>query len=80
MFCFQGWLSYHVDEAAALISPTWMWIGLEDDSLFDEFRSKGAKVLQEPKNRSWANEMKIADIAGNVMWLGTEPRADKAFT
>ena len=60
--------------------PTWVWIGLEDDSLFDEVRAKGAKVLQEPLNRPLAYEMKIADIDGNVLWLGTEPRANEAFT
>jgi len=60
--------------------PTWVWIGLEDDSLFDEVRAKGVKVLQEPLNRPWAYEMKIADIDGNVLWLGSEPRANEAST
>jgi hypothetical protein len=34
------------------------------------------KVRQEPKNYSWAYEMKFEDIDGNVRWLGTEPKSD----
>jgi catechol 2,3-dioxygenase-like lactoylglutathione lyase family enzyme len=54
----------------------WVWIGLEDDSLFETYRSKGVKVRQEPQNWSWAYEMKFEDPDGNVLWLGTEPRKD----
>jgi len=64
---------------AAPVSPTWVWIGLEDESLFDDYPAKGARVVQEPRNRPWAYEMKIADLDGNVLWLGTEPRADEPF-
>jgi len=53
-----------------------VWIGLEDDSLFHEFRNAGVKVRQEPHNFSWAYEMKFEDPDGNVLWLGTEPRKD----
>ncbi len=55
---------------------SWVWIGLKDDSLFDAYREKGVKVLQEPKNYPWAYEMKFADIDGNVLWLGTETKND----
>ena len=55
---------------------TWVWIGLEDDSLFHEFRKAGVKVRQEPRNFPWAYEMKFEDPDGNVLWLGTEPRND----
>jgi predicted lactoylglutathione lyase len=47
--------------------PTWVWIGLEDDSLFEAYRAKGVKVLQEPRNYSWAYEMKFEDPDGNVL-------------
>ena len=60
-------------------SPVWVWIGLEDDSLFDLYRSLNVRVLQEPKNYPWAYEMKFADEDGNVLWLGTEPRSDMSF-
>lgn len=56
---------------------TWVWIGLEDDSLFHEFRQAKVKVRQEPRNFSWAYEMKFEDPDGNVLWLGTEPRRDQ---
>ena len=56
------------------VSPVWVWIGLKDESLFEEFRLHGARALQEPKNFSWAYEMKFEDIDGNVLWIGTESR------
>lgn len=62
-----------------IVEPVWVWIGLEDDSLFEAYRAKGIKVLQEPKNFPWAYEMKFEDIDGNILWLGTEPRKDMAF-
>ena len=56
---------------------SWVWIGLEDDSLFHEFKRQGVTVLQEPRNFSWAYEMKFLDVDGNVLWLGTECRSDQ---
>jgi predicted lactoylglutathione lyase len=55
-------------------SPACVWIGLESDRLFNEFKANGVRVLQEPENKPWAYEMLIEDIDGNVLWLGTEPR------
>ncbi len=57
-------------------APVWVWIGLESASLFDEFRANGAKVRQEPRNFSWAYEMKFEDPDRNILWMGTEPRGD----
>ena len=57
-------------------APVWVWIGLEDDSLFEDYKSRGVTVRQEPRNFSWAYEMKVEDIDGNILWLGTEPRED----
>ena len=54
--------------------PSWVWIGLHDDSLFELFRTQGAKVHQEPRNERWAYEMKFEDIDGNILWLGTETK------
>ncbi len=56
--------------------PAWVWIGLEDDTLFDEYKRKGVNVFQEPQNHPWAYEMKFEDIDGNILWIGTEPRTD----
>lgn len=55
-------------------SPGCVWVGLESDRLFDEFRRSGVTVLEQPENKPWAYEMLIEDVDGNVLWLGTEPR------
>ena len=60
-------------------SPVWVWIGLEDDALFGEWQSNGVKVHQEPQNHPWAYEMKFQDLDGNILWVGTEPKADQSF-
>ena len=57
----------------------WAWVGLEDDSLFDAYVECGVTVIQEPRNYSWPFEMKIEDPDGNILWLGTEPKADLPF-
>lgn len=57
-------------------SPSWVWIGLEDDSLFDIYKAKGVAVIQEPRNYVWAYEMKFGDPDGNVLWFGTQTRQD----
>ena len=59
--------------------PTYVWIGLTDDSLFAEYMSKGIKIVQEPTNQTWAYDMKIEDIDANVLWLGTAPKTDIPF-
>ncbi len=58
--------------------PVWVWIGA-DVALFETYRAKGVKVVQEPKNYTWAYEMKFADPDGNILWLGSEPRKDLPF-
>lgn len=60
-------------------SQSWVWIGLEDDSLFETYKNNGVKVYQEPKNCAWAYEMKFEDIDGNILWLGTEPKQNMPF-
>lgn len=60
-------------------SPTWVWVGVEHAGVFDEWRERGAEVRQMPRNFSWAYEMKFNDPDGNVIWVGTEPRSDRAF-
>lgn len=62
-----------------IAEPAWVWIGCEDESLFETWRSNGVKVHQEPKNFIWAYEMKFEDLDGNFLWLGTEPRRDESF-
>ncbi|MBE7496755.1 MAG: VOC family protein [Verrucomicrobiaceae bacterium] len=62
-----------------IAEPAWAWIGCEDESLFETWRSNGVKVRQAPRNCTWAYEMKFEDLDGNILWLGTEPRRDEPF-
>jgi len=60
-------------------APAWVWIGLQSDALFETFKRRGVKVLEEPRNCSWAYEMAFADPDENVLWFGTEPKKDLPF-
>jgi catechol 2,3-dioxygenase-like lactoylglutathione lyase family enzyme len=56
----------------------WVWIGVEDtEALFEEYQKAGAKVRHPPTNYSWAYEMQVEDIDGNVLRLGSEPKEDQ---
>lgn len=70
--------SIMLSQNEAIASPGWVWLG-SDVSLFAVFREKGVKVVQEPRNNSWAYEMKFADPDGNILWLGSDPRKDLPF-
>ncbi|MEW4486532.1 VOC family protein [Thalassoglobus sp. JC818] len=66
-------------EAFGPSPPQWVWIGVESEELFEEWKNAGAKVRQEPKNWSWAYAMKFEDIDGNILWIGTEPRTNEPY-
>jgi predicted lactoylglutathione lyase len=53
-----------------------VWIGLEDDSLYSKLMESGATIIQGPTKQRWAYEMKVADLDGNTLWLGTAPDDD----
>jgi uncharacterized glyoxalase superfamily protein PhnB len=56
----------------------WVWIGVEDaDALLNEYRRTGAKIRHPPTNYSWAYEMQVEDLDGNVLRLGSEPKKDQ---
>jgi catechol 2,3-dioxygenase-like lactoylglutathione lyase family enzyme len=56
----------------------WVWVGVEDtEALFEEYKKAGAKVRHPPTNYSWAYEMQVEDIDGNVLRLGSEPMEDQ---
>ena len=58
---------------------SWVWIGVEDaDALFNEYRITEAKLRHPPTNYSWAYEMQVEDLDGNVLRLGSEPKSDQA--
>ena len=52
----------------------WVWIGVADaEALHEELRAKGAKIRHPPTNFSWALEMQVEDLDGNVLRLGSDP-------
>jgi predicted enzyme related to lactoylglutathione lyase len=54
---------------------TWIWIGVEDiEPLLKAFAAKGATVLQQPTNYSWAYEMRIEDPDGHVLRFGSDAK------
>lgn len=56
-------------------SGAWVWIGVSDaDALLEEYRRLGAKIRHQPTNYSWAYEMQVEDLDGNVLRLGSEPK------
>ena len=56
-------------------APGTVWIGIENDAMFDAIQRSGVEVIEPPSNKPWAYEMTIADPDGNLLWLGAEPRS-----
>jgi catechol 2,3-dioxygenase-like lactoylglutathione lyase family enzyme len=53
----------------------WVWIdGKDVDALHEEFAAAGAKIRNPPTNYSWALEMQVEDLDGNVLRFGSDPR------
>jgi catechol 2,3-dioxygenase-like lactoylglutathione lyase family enzyme len=53
----------------------WVWLGVSDvDALHAELEAAGALIRQPPTNFSWACEMQVADLDGNVLRFGSEPK------
>ena len=53
----------------------WAWVGVDDaERLHQEYQASGAKIRMAPTNYSWALEMQVEDLDGNVLRLGSEPR------
>lgn len=54
---------------------TWVWLSANDvDGLHEELRARGARIRQPPTNFSWAYEMQVEDLDGNVLRIGGEPK------
>jgi len=57
---------------------SWVWIGVEDaEELHEEYKVSGAKIRNPPTNFEWALEIQVEDLDGNVLRMGSEPRADE---
>ncbi len=58
----------------------WVWIGVNDvEQLHDELLTKGALIRDEPLNYPWALEMRVEDLDGNVLRLGSAPKKDRPY-
>jgi len=58
---------------------SWVWIGVEDaDVLFNEYRASGAQVRNPPTNYSWAYEMQVEDLDGNILRLGSDQKSNQS--
>jgi catechol 2,3-dioxygenase-like lactoylglutathione lyase family enzyme len=52
---------------------SWVWIGVDDaQTVYDEYRNKGAKLRHPPTNYEWAYEMQVEDLDGNVLRIGSD--------
>ncbi len=57
---------------------SWVWIdGKDVVALYDEYRRSGAKIRHPPTGYSWALEMQVEDLDGNVLRLGSDPRPNE---
>lgn len=55
-------------------SGTWVWIGVSNAAaLYDEYKQKDVEILMAPTNFPWAYEMRIPDIDGHILRLGSDP-------
>ncbi len=56
----------------------WVWVGVTDaGKLFEEYKSRGAKLRHPPTNYQWAYEMQVEDPDGNVLRMGSEPKPEQ---
>ena len=54
---------------------SWLWIGVEDcAALLAEYQRTGAKIRHLPTNYSWAYEMQVEDLDGNILRMGSDSR------
>src|SRR5213082_3355067 len=76
----RGRCEIFVTTAAQGNSPAWAWVGVDDaEALHRELLARGAKIRHAPTNYSWAYEMQVEDLDGNVLRLGSEPKEDQPF-
>jgi catechol 2,3-dioxygenase-like lactoylglutathione lyase family enzyme len=62
------------------LGKAWVYIGVGDvELLFEEYSGKNAKIRQKPTNFSWALEIQVEDLDGNVIRFGSEPKKDAPF-
>jgi hypothetical protein len=59
-------------------SPTRIWIGVEYVAvLYEQYMARKVKIAQEPTNYTWAYQMIVEDLDGNLLVFGSAPLEDK---
>ena len=67
--------SLMLSTADGIAAPAMAWIGVETEQLFARCLDADVPVVQPPRNQEFAYTMRVADPDGNILWLGTSPRA-----
>lgn len=69
--------SLYLSEGEQGQAGTWVWIGLHDlDGMYEECRSRGAKIRGEIVSQPWAREFLVEDPDGHVLRFGGEPESE----
>jgi catechol 2,3-dioxygenase-like lactoylglutathione lyase family enzyme len=59
---------------------TWVWVGVSDaQALYEEYQAKGARLHHAPRNYSWALEMHVEDLDGNILRFGSDPLKSRPY-
>jgi predicted enzyme related to lactoylglutathione lyase len=59
---------------------TWVWIGVADvEQLYEELQATGAIIRQPPTNYPWALEMRVEDLDGHVLRIGSDAKEDRPY-
>jgi len=62
------------------VSPHREWVGVNDiEPLLNQYVLRGAEIFQAPINYSWAYQMMVKDLDGNVLIFGSGPKDDLPF-
>ena len=57
-----------------------VWIGVEDVAvLYERYSAKDVKIAQAPTNFSWAYQMIVEDLDGNLLVFGSGPLEGEPF-
>lgn len=57
-----------------------VWGGVEDiQVLYDQYTQLGVKIRQGPTNYSWAYQMEVGDLDGNILTFDSGPLNDLSF-
>jgi len=54
--------------------PVQLWVGVDNITvLYEHYKKSGARIRKEPTNYSWAYQMVIEDLDGNLLTFGSDP-------